>query len=71
MTCFNYQAKILICLTGLEVKRMHTCPNDCILTCSIKRSSKCFNCAPSRYKCKNRMDKVYDVIKNEPSAKML
>ena len=27
----TYEAKQLICLLGLEVQKIHACPNDCIL----------------------------------------
>jgi len=27
----NYDAKKILCLMGMEYKRIHACPNDCIL----------------------------------------
>ncbi len=27
----TYEAKQVLCLLGLEVRRIHACPNDCIL----------------------------------------
>ncbi|XP_076925784.1 uncharacterized protein LOC143588741 [Bidens hawaiensis] len=68
-----YQAKKLMCPMGLKVKRIHACPNDCMLyTKEFKYDHKCFNCGASRYKRKNETDEVDDdVTKNEPPAKIL
>jgi hypothetical protein len=27
----KYEAKMLVCSLGLEVEKIHECPNDCIL----------------------------------------
>ncbi|GJY53588.1 uncharacterized protein Tco_0445252 [Tanacetum coccineum] len=53
-----YKAKKLICPMGLEIKRIHACPNDCV-------------CNSSRYKEKTQTEINSDVTKNGPPAKIL
>ncbi|KAK9049567.1 hypothetical protein SSX86_031464 [Deinandra increscens subsp. villosa] len=69
----TYQAKKLMCPMGLEVERIHACPNDCMLYIKeFKDQHKCVNCGASRYKRKNESDDFDDdVTKNGPPAKML
>jgi hypothetical protein len=68
-----YQAKKLMCPMGLEVERIHACPNDCMLyRKEFKNSHTCVTCGASRYKRKNENDEVDDdVTKNGPPAKVL
>ena len=47
----NYDAKKILCLMGMEYKRIHTCPNDCILyRKEFEDLKKCLKCGLSRYK---------------------
>ncbi|XP_021991893.1 uncharacterized protein LOC110888688 [Helianthus annuus] len=68
-----YQAKKMTCPMGLEVQRIHACPNDCMLYVKdFKQDHKCFYCGVSRYKRKFETDEVNDdVTKNGPPAKLL
>jgi hypothetical protein len=47
-----YEAKKLICPLGLDMQKIHTCPNDCILYCGEKYENmdKCRICTALRYK---------------------
>ncbi|KAJ0856260.1 putative Transposase-associated domain-containing protein [Helianthus annuus] len=69
----SYQAKKMMCPMGLEVERIHACPNDCMLYRNeFKNHHKCLKCNASRYKRKSETDEVDDdVTKNGPPAKML
>ncbi|GJT63701.1 hypothetical protein Tco_1015181 [Tanacetum coccineum] len=68
----TYQAKKLTCPMGLEVQRIHACPNDCILyRKAYKDLHECPVCMESRYKHKNLTELDSDVTKNGPPAKML
>ncbi|GKA68408.1 hypothetical protein Tco_0768325, partial [Tanacetum coccineum] len=68
----TYQAKNLTCSMGLEVQRIHACPNDCILyRKDYKDLHECPVCMESRYKHKNLTELDSDVTKNGPPAKLL
>ncbi|KAK9054123.1 hypothetical protein SSX86_025200 [Deinandra increscens subsp. villosa] len=69
----TYQAKKMMCPMGLEVERLHACPNDCILYRKEHADKhKCVVCGASRYKRIKDSDEVDDdVTKNGPPAKML
>ncbi|XP_022032165.1 uncharacterized protein LOC110933243 [Helianthus annuus] len=69
----TYRAKKLMCPMGLEIERIHACPNDCMLYRNeFENEHKCFRCNASRYKRKKETDEVDDdVTKNGPPAKML
>ncbi|GJS72274.1 hypothetical protein Tco_0705115 [Tanacetum coccineum] len=68
----TYQAKKLTCPMGLEVQRIHACPNDCILyRKAYKDLHECPVCMESRYKHKNLTELDSDVTKNGPPAKLL
>ncbi|GKB03593.1 transposon protein, CACTA, En/Spm sub-class [Tanacetum coccineum] len=68
----TYQAKKLTCPMGLEVQRIHACPNDCILyRKDYKDLHECPACMESRYKHKNLTELDSDVTKNGPPAKFL
>ncbi|XP_022003250.1 uncharacterized protein LOC110900686 [Helianthus annuus] len=69
----TYQAKKLTCPMGLEVERIHACPNNCILyRKQYANEHKCVKCGASRYKrLKDSDDADDDVKKNGPPAKML
>ncbi|XP_076922093.1 uncharacterized protein LOC143583752 [Bidens hawaiensis] len=70
----TYRAKKLMCPMGLEVERIHVCPNNCILYRKrYENEHKCVVCGASRYKQKKDSDEVDDdeVAKKRPPAKML
>ena len=67
-----YKAKKLICPMGLQIKRIHACPNDCVLYTKEKKDlHKCPVCNSSRYKEKTEKEINSDVTKNGPPAKVL
>jgi ferredoxin-like protein FixX len=69
----TYQAKKMMCPMGLEVERIHACPNNCILYRKEHANKhKCVLCGASRYKRIKDSDELDDdVTKNGPPAKML
>ena len=51
----TYEAKQLVCPLGLEVQKIHACPNDCILyRGEYKNLDACPVCSALRYKIKKR-----------------
>ncbi|XP_076886636.1 uncharacterized protein LOC143536558 [Bidens hawaiensis] len=57
----TYRAKKLMCPMGLEVERIHACPNNCILYRKrYENEHKCVVCGASRYKQKKDSDEVDD-----------
>ncbi|XP_071686960.1 uncharacterized protein [Rutidosis leptorrhynchoides] len=67
-----YQAKKMLCPMGLQVERIHACPNDCMLYRNeYKDLHKCVICGTSRYKSKRETKISSDVKKNGPPAKVL
>ncbi|XP_023756442.3 uncharacterized protein LOC111904991 [Lactuca sativa] len=67
-----YQAKKLVCPMGLEIERIHACPNDCILYRNEYADlHECVTCGTSRYKRESETEKNSDVTKNGPPAKLL
>ncbi|XP_076955180.1 uncharacterized protein LOC143629918 [Bidens hawaiensis] len=67
-----YKAKKLMCPMGLKVKRIHACPNHCMLyRKKFKNDHKCFKCGASRYKSKTKTDDVDEDVKNGQPAKLL
>ncbi|KAL4561270.1 hypothetical protein LXL04_033434 [Taraxacum kok-saghyz] len=68
----TYQAKKLMCPMGLEIERIHACPNDCMLyRDQYADLDKCVTCGTSRYKKKNETEVNDNVKKNGPAAKVL
>ncbi|XP_071708869.1 uncharacterized protein [Rutidosis leptorrhynchoides] len=69
----TYQAKKLMCPMGLEIQRIHSCPNDCMLYRNeVKDLHQCKVCGTSRYKRGKPTDNVdSDVSENGPPAKLL
>src|SRR4051812_39751101 len=65
----SYEAKKLVCPLGLEVKKIHACPNDCIL---YRGEYKNFNespvCGALRYKI--RRDDTSDVEGERPRKRV-
>ncbi|XP_071739374.1 uncharacterized protein [Rutidosis leptorrhynchoides] len=69
----TYQAKKLMCPMGLEIQRIHACPNDCMLYRNEDKDlHQCKVCGTSRYKHGKPTDNVdSDVSENGPPAKLL
>ncbi|XP_071687302.1 uncharacterized protein [Rutidosis leptorrhynchoides] len=68
-----YQAKKLMCPMGLEIQRIHACPNDCMLYRNEDKDlHQCKVCGTSWYKRGKSTDNVdSDVSENGPPAKLL
>nr|KYP76616.1 hypothetical protein KK1_020866 [Cajanus cajan] len=50
---YNYEAKKILCPMGLEYKKIHACPNDCVLyTNDFAILKVCLTCGLSRFKKK-------------------
>src|SRR3989337_3523475 len=46
----TYEAKKVVCRLGLEVQKIHACPNDCILYCGeYEDLNACPVCGAMRY----------------------
>ena len=49
-----YEVKKILCWMGMEYKKIHTCPNDCILYIhEFEEMQKCSRCRVSGYKVKD------------------
>jgi len=46
----TYEAKLVVCPLGLEIEKIHTCPNDCILYKEYENLDACPVCHASRFK---------------------
>ncbi|XP_058725960.1 uncharacterized protein LOC131597270 [Vicia villosa] len=67
----NYEAKKILCPMGMEYKKMHACPNDCILYRNEYEDLKdCPTCGKSRFKVKDG-DFNNDENTKRPPAKVL
>ena len=65
-TC-NYDAKKILCPMDMEYKKIHACPNDCVLyRKQFENLHQCPQCGVSRYKKKDG-DSEYDVRKGVPT----
>lgn len=65
----NYDAKKILCPMGMEYKKIHACPNDCILYRNeFEDEKQCPTCGLSRYKVKDGDD---DESLKRPPAKVL
>ena len=65
MPSTTYEAKQLVCPLGLEVQKIHVCPNDCILyRGDYENSDACPVCGALRYKI--RKDDPGDVEGERP-----
>ncbi|XP_028758521.1 uncharacterized protein LOC114717527 [Neltuma alba] len=66
----NYEAKKILCPMGLGYKKIHACPNDCVLyRKAYDELDACPVCGTSRYKVKEM--EGGDVISKGPPAKVL
>jgi len=53
----NYEAKKILCPMGMEYRKIHACPNDCILYQNdFELLKSCLRCGLSRYKMKQKDD---------------
>jgi hypothetical protein len=52
LSATTYEAKQVVCPMGLEIEKIHACPNDCILYYGIEyeKLDACPVCHVSRYK---------------------
>ncbi|XP_052730448.1 uncharacterized protein LOC128195809 [Vigna angularis] len=65
----NYDAKKILCPMGMEYKKIHACPNDCILYKSeFAKLHQCPQCGVSRYKQK---EGEFECDSKGPPAKVL
>ncbi|KAL4573860.1 hypothetical protein LXL04_020680 [Taraxacum kok-saghyz] len=72
MPISTYQAKKKLCPMGMEVERIHACPNDCMLYRNQYADlHNCITCGTSRYKRKNLITENSSTSKNGPPAKVL
>ncbi|XP_020203464.1 uncharacterized protein LOC109789016 [Cajanus cajan] len=69
----HYEAKKVLCPMGLQYKKIHACPNDCILyRKEFESLQKCPRCGLSRYKVKDDgRSSDEDVVEKGPPAKVL
>jgi hypothetical protein len=66
----NYEAKKIMCPIGIGYKKIHACPNDCILYRNEYESlHECPKCGLSRYKSRENVHN--DPDKKWPPAKVL
>nr|KYP30992.1 hypothetical protein KK1_049332 [Cajanus cajan] len=67
----NYEAKKILCPMGLEYKKIHACPNDCVLyTNDFATLKMCSSCGLSRFKKKTDGSSGEEEIEG-PLAKVL
>ncbi|KAK7337330.1 hypothetical protein VNO77_17896 [Canavalia gladiata] len=67
----NYEAKKVLCPMGMQYKKIHTCPNDCILYRNeFEGLHECPVCQVSRYKLKDG-DSICNDSTKRPPAKVL
>ncbi|KAL3650054.1 hypothetical protein CASFOL_006457 [Castilleja foliolosa] len=68
----NYTAKKILCPLGLGYKKIHACPNDCVLyRKGFKDMHECPICGISRYKKSDDDGASYDASTKKPPAKVL
>jgi len=68
----NYDAKKVLCLMGMEYKRIHACPNDCILyRKEFEGLKKCLKNGLSRYKEKINNEDKGGLEKDGPALKVV
>jgi len=68
LTNRNYEAKKILCPMGMKYKKIHSCPNDCILyTNEYGNLRRCPRCALSRYKVKVGQKEYNDEVTKEGS----
>nr|KYP39006.1 hypothetical protein KK1_039716 [Cajanus cajan] len=64
----HYEAKKVLCPMGLQYKKIHACPNDCILyRKEFESLQKCPRCGLSRYKVKDDDKRNCDGMLRHPT----
>nr|KYP57386.1 hypothetical protein KK1_003647 [Cajanus cajan] len=64
----NYEVKKILCPMGLEYKKIHACPNDCILyTNDFATLKVCLTCGLSRFKKKTDGNSGDEEIEGPPA----
>ena len=67
-----YEAKKILCPMSLEYKKIHACPNDCVLyRKEFSSLDQCPTCGVSRYKAKDGDDCSQESGKKRHPAKVL
>lgn len=66
----TYEAKRIFCPLGLEVQKIHSCPNDCILYRGVeyKNLDACLVCGATWYNL--RRDDLGDVADERPKKRV-
>ena len=69
----NYEAKNILCPIAMEYKKIHACPNDCILyRKDFELLKSCPRCGLSCYKLKQKDDDIIEEIeKHGPTMKVM
>ena len=68
----NYDAKKILCPMGMEYKRIHACPNDCILyRKEFEDLKKCPKYGSSRYKQKRNSEDNGQIEKEGSALKVV
>ena len=68
----TYKANKLFWPMGMEIERIHGCPNDCMLYRNeYSNLHNCITCVTSLYKSKNHTNENNNTSKNGSSAKVL
>jgi len=68
----NYNAKKILSPMGMEYKRIHACPNDCILyRKEFEDWKKCPKCGSSRYKKKRNNEDSGQIEKEGSTLKVV
>jgi len=68
----NYDAKKILCPMGMEYKRIHACPNDCILyRKEFEDLKKCPKCVSSWHKQKRNSKDNGQIEKDESALKVV
>ena len=69
----NYEAKKTLRLMGIESKKIHACPNNCILyKKDFELFKTCLRCGLSHYKLKQKDDDtIEEREKHGPSMKVV
>ena len=68
MPTSHYAAKKILCPMGIEYRKIHVCPNDCILyRQEFEGLHKCHRCGVSRYEVKDNDGDEKDMKKGPPT----
>jgi len=68
----NYEAKKILCLMGIEYKKIHACSNDCILYKEYELLKKCLRCGLSCYKLKEKDEySIKEITNHRPPIKVV